>query len=383
MCRQFNERTTATSEPNTASIRQFALCGLWSRTYTIYLQFRIFRLQYSTKRICADILDISTTQCALYCKHGAKYSAHPPVYAIWTVIPDTYNGISVQHNQASIFKWTYLRCYWRYVDNSMFVILQSWCQYSVQSPAYAMWTVVPYIYNAFTAPHIQASIFKWTYLRCYWRCVDNSMSVLLQLRSQIQRTSASLHYLNCCPGDIQRSYSSAYSGVNTQVNVSAMLLEICWHLEARCTATLVPYIAHTLQFTLCGLWSRTYTMHLQLRIFRLQYLTERICAAIRDISTFQYSLYCKLGAKYSAHPPVYAVWTVVPAICNVVTALHIKALIFNSIYLRCYWTYCRHLEARCTTNLVPSTAYILQFTPCELWSKPYTMYLQLLIFRCQ
>jgi hypothetical protein len=39
-------------------------------------------LQYSTERICAAIGDISTIQCTLYCKHGAKFSAHPPLYAM-------------------------------------------------------------------------------------------------------------------------------------------------------------------------------------------------------------------------------------------------------------------------------------------------------------
>jgi hypothetical protein len=48
----------------------------------MYLQLHIFRIQYSAERIFAVIGDITTTQCALYCKLGAKYSAHPPVYAM-------------------------------------------------------------------------------------------------------------------------------------------------------------------------------------------------------------------------------------------------------------------------------------------------------------
>jgi hypothetical protein len=59
--------------------------------------------QYSTERICAAIVDRSTIQCALYCKHGAKYSAHPPDYAISTVLPDIYNELTAPHIQASIF----------------------------------------------------------------------------------------------------------------------------------------------------------------------------------------------------------------------------------------------------------------------------------------
>jgi hypothetical protein len=52
-------------------------------------------------------------------------------------------------------------------------------------------------------------------------------------------------------------------------------------------------------------------MYLQLRIIRPQYSTERICAAIRDNRTFRCALHCKFGVKYSAHRPVYSVWTVV------------------------------------------------------------------------
>jgi hypothetical protein len=77
-------------------------------------------------------------------------------------------------------------------------------------------------------------------------------------------------------------------------------------LDAGYTANLVPYITHTLQMTLCELWSRSYTMHLQLRIFRLQYSAIGICAAIGDIPTFRRSLYHKHWAKYNGHPPVCA-----------------------------------------------------------------------------
>jgi hypothetical protein len=247
------------------------------------LQLRIFRLQYSSERICAAIGDISTIQCSLYCKLGTKYSAYPPVYAIWTVVPD--------------------------------------------------------IYNAFTAPHVQASIFIWTYLRCYWRYLDNSILVILKTWCQIQRTPLSLLYVKCGPGQIQCNYGSVYSGINIQLNVSALLLGIRRLFNDRNTANLVPDTAHILRFTLCELWSRTYTMHLQLHIFRLQYSFERISPAIGDIPTINCALYCKLGARYSAHPPVDAMCTLDPDLYNVITASHIQASIFDWSYLRYYWRY--------------------------------------------
>jgi hypothetical protein len=188
-----------------------------------------------------------------------------------------------------------------------------------------MSTVVPDIYNVITVRYIQASIFNWTNLRCCWRYHDNSMCVIVQTWSQIQRTSTTLRYVNCGPGHIQCSTSCAYSVFSIQLNVSALLLEISRQFYARYSANLEPNTAHIYHFTLCELWSRTYTMKWQLRIFRLQYSTERICAPIGDIPTIQCALYCKRGAKYSAHPPVYIMSTVVPVIYNVVTALHIQA----------------------------------------------------------
>jgi hypothetical protein len=142
-----------------------------------------------------------------------------------------------------------------------------------------MWTVVPAIYNALTAPHIQNSIFVWTFLRCYCTYHDNSMLVVLQTWSQVQRTSSSL-------GQSE-------------------------------------------------LWPRPCTKYLLLRILSLQYSASGIIAAIVDITSIQCALYCKLGANYSAHPPFYAIWSVVPAIYKVFTAPDGQDTIFNWTYLRC------------------------------------------------
>jgi hypothetical protein len=132
--------------------------------------------------------------------------------------------------------------------------------------------------------------------------------------------------MNCGPGHIQCTYSSAYSDFNIHLNVSALLLEICRYLDARYTANFVPYIAHTLQFTLCKLWSG----HIQ-------------CNCISAYSGFNIQL------------------KVAPLPLEVT----------------------RQFNERYTANLMPNTAHILQFTLCELWSRPYTMYLQLRIFRLQ
>jgi hypothetical protein len=152
-------------------------------------------------------------------------------------------------------------------------------------------------------------------------------------------------------------------------------LEIFQHFYTRYAANLVSNTAHIVQFTLCALWSRTYTKYLQLLIFRLQYSTVGICAAIVDITSTQCALYCKFGGKYSAHRPFYAVLTEVPDVYNVLTAPHSYASIFTCRHLRWYYRYHINSMRPNTANLMPNTAHILQFTLCELWSRPYTKYL--------
>jgi hypothetical protein len=158
----------------------------------------------------------------------------------------------------------------------MLLILQTWCQIQLTSSSFPYVYCVRDIYNVTTVPHIQAAIINWTYLRRYWRYLDNSMSVTLQIWCQIQRTSSSLRYVNYRRGHIQCIYSSAYWGFNIHLNVSALLLEISWQFNARDTAFLVPNTAHILQFTLCELWSRSYTIHfaphIQTSIFIWTYL---------------------------------------------------------------------------------------------------------------
>jgi hypothetical protein len=140
------------------------------------------------------------------------------------------------------------------------------------------------------------------------------MCVILQNCCQIQHTSFILRYVNSGPGHIQSIYSSAYLGFDIQLIVSARLMVICRYLDARNNANLLSNTPHIVQFTLCELWSRTYTKYLWLRLFRLQYSAVAICAVMVDITSIQCALYCTLGAKYSAHPPVYAMRSVVPVV---------------------------------------------------------------------
>jgi hypothetical protein len=103
ICLYLHACYTANFVPNTEPNLRFALCQLSSRPYTKYFQHRIFRLQYSVIGIRAAIGDISTIQRALYCNLGAKYCARSPVYAMCTVVPEIYNVFTAPHIQATIF----------------------------------------------------------------------------------------------------------------------------------------------------------------------------------------------------------------------------------------------------------------------------------------
>jgi hypothetical protein len=165
--------------------------------------------------------------------------------------------------------------------------------YSAQKPVCAMWIVVPTIYNEITDPYIWASIFSWMNLCCYWRYHDNSMCVILQTRCQIQRTFSGLRYVNCRPGHIQCNYRYVYSGFNIQVNQSALLLEISRHFDAPYTDNLMSNTAHILKFTLCELWSRNIQCNNSSAYsgFNIQ---VKVSAMILDI-------YRQFNVRYMAH----------------------------------------------------------------------------------
>jgi hypothetical protein len=108
--------------------------------------------------------------------------------------------------------------------------------------------VVPDIYNVNTVPHILASNFNCAYLRWYWGCVNNSVSLILLTWCQIQRTTSSLRNVDCCPSHTHFNYRSTYWGYNIQQNVAPLLLEICRQFNRRYAANMVPNTAHILQF---------------------------------------------------------------------------------------------------------------------------------------
>jgi hypothetical protein len=197
---------------------------------------------------------------ARYTANLVPYLTHHPVYPMWTMIPSTCNVIIAPNIQALIFNWICLRGYWRYVDNSMLLILQTWCQIQL--------TIARLRYVNCCPGHIQCNYSSaYSGFNSQLNVYPSLLEICREFNApytatwcQIQRTSSRFRYVNCDHGHIQCIYSSAYSGVNNQLNVSALLLEICRQFSAPYTAILVPNTAHILQNTLSELLSRSYAM---------------------------------------------------------------------------------------------------------------------------
>jgi hypothetical protein len=202
-----------------------------------------------------------------------------------------------------------------------------------------MWTVVPNIYNVFTARHIQASIFNCTDLSCYWWYIDNSMCAILPTWCQIRRICRRLRYVNCGPGHIQRNNSSTYSGFNIQLNVSPPLLEIYRQFSVGYTAILVANTAHILQFRYlnCGPGRTHCDYSSSFSGFNFQL---RVSALILDMCRQFDAPYTANLEPNTAHILQITLCDCGPGhIYNVFTAPHIQASIFKWTYLRCHCWY--------------------------------------------
>ena len=88
--------------PNTARDFRFALFQLWSRFRAAYFQFCIFKLEYSSERIPADIGDMSIIRCALYTSYAAN-TEHDIRFAL----SQAWSSSNPAHFQVCIHKLEY------------------------------------------------------------------------------------------------------------------------------------------------------------------------------------------------------------------------------------------------------------------------------------
>jgi hypothetical protein len=165
---------------------------------------------------------------------------------MWTVAADIYNVITGHQIRASLFYWTYVHCYWRYITNTMCVILQTWCQIQRTSSSLRNVDCGPVhkhcnYSSTYSDFNIQMNVSALLFEIC--RQFDEPYTADLM---PIQRTTSSLRNVDCGPGHIQCIYSSAYSGFNIQLNVSPPLFETCRQFNAPYTANILPNTAHIL-----------------------------------------------------------------------------------------------------------------------------------------
>jgi hypothetical protein len=197
VCRKFDARCTPHSLQNSAPISRFLQCQLCDLPNTELMLFWRFWRKYSIERIIVSIGDMSTIRVALYPTFAGKYSAPAPVFITWTPVEDKSNVIPVLHIQDSIFYWTYLRCHWWYLENSLL-----------------------------TTQH---------------NC------------SQMQRTPACLRYVSSGPCQIHYNCGFTHLGLNIQLHVSPLLLVVCRQFDARYTPHSLPNTAHINRFAQCQL----------------------------------------------------------------------------------------------------------------------------------
>jgi hypothetical protein len=187
-----------------------------------------------------------------------------------------------------------------------------------------------------TVLRIKEYIFTWSYLRCCSRDMDNSLRVILHICCQIQLRLADLYYVNSGSCQIQCNYGSALWGLNIELVVSPLLLQMYEQLNARYTPHLQPNTAHVNRFVLCQLWILSNPMQIQLRIFKLHYSIDHFSVDIGYMWTIRCALCGTIAVKCRASAPVYAMSTVATVKSNVITVPQ-SQFKFNRWYLRCYW----------------------------------------------
>jgi hypothetical protein len=177
--------------------------------------------------------------------------------------------------------------------------------------------------------------------------------------------------VNSGPDQIERNYSSTYSGFNIHLNVSALLLEICRQINAPYTAILVPNTAHILQFTL-----NSGPDHIQLN-YSSTYSGFNIQL---NVSALQLEICRQFSERYTA--TLVTIQRTTSSLRNVNCGPGHVQCHYSSTYLgynsqlnvsRSLLAICQEFNAPYTANMVPNTAQILHFTLSELWSRTYTL----------
>jgi hypothetical protein len=120
---------------------------------------------------------------------------------------------TVHHMQVQVFSLPYLRRYFTYLDNSICVIIPSWCRihcislrlfYMNSRPCHIIW----FYRCSYTCIRIQFNVSPWLYTY-----LDNSIWFIIPSWCRIHRISLGLVYITTRPCHIIWFYHCSYTGI--------------------------------------------------------------------------------------------------------------------------------------------------------------------------
>jgi hypothetical protein len=172
----------------------------------------------------------------------------------------SYTGINIQHKVSSSL--------FAHLDNSMCVIIPSWCRIHCTSLGLVHINtgrcLVLWFYRcSYTGIWIQLNVSP-----SLFAYLDNSMCVIIHSWCRIHRTSLGLVYINTGPCQVIWFYCCSYKGICIQLNVSSSIFRILSQCDVRYNPLLVPYTLHVTHVSPYKHWSLSWHMILLLSIYR-------------------------------------------------------------------------------------------------------------------
>jgi hypothetical protein len=177
----------------------------------------------------------------------------------------------------------YLRRYFTYLDNSMCVIIPSWCRihrislglvYITTRPRHNIW----FYRCSYTCIRIQLNVSP-----SLFRYLDMSICFIIPSLCSIHWISLGLVYITTRHCYIIWFYHCSYTGISIHLNLSLSLFHISRQFDVSYYPFLVPYTPHDSRICIYKHWTLLCYMILLLSIWRYEYSAYRISVAISHI----------------------------------------------------------------------------------------------------
>jgi hypothetical protein len=152
--------------------------------------------------------------------------------------------------------------------------------------------------------------------------LDNSMCVIIHSWCRIHRTSLGLVYINTGPCQVIWFYCCSYKGICIQLNVSSSIFRILSQCDVRYNPLLVPYTLHVTRISLYKHWSLSCHMILSFSHTGISN-QHNISPSLFDISRQFDVRYNPLLVPYTLHVTrirLYKHWTLS---CHMILSLFI------------------------------------------------------------